>query len=29
LHDALGGVNRRADLAGVMKDLIRIRSEQA
>jgi L-ribulokinase len=29
LHDAFGGVNRHADLAGVMKELIRIREEQA
>ena len=29
LHDAFGGVNRQADLSAVMKDLIRIREEQA
>jgi L-ribulokinase len=29
LHDAFSGVNRHADLAGVMKELIRIREEQA
>ena len=29
LYDAFGGVDRHADLAGVMKDLIRIRSGQA
>jgi L-ribulokinase len=28
LHDALGGVNRQADLSAIMKDLIRIREEQ-
>jgi L-ribulokinase len=28
LHDAFGGVDRRADLSAVMKDLIRIREEQ-
>jgi len=29
LHDAFGGVNHRADLSTVMKDLIRIREEQS
>jgi L-ribulokinase len=29
LHDAFGGVNRRVDLSAIMKDLIRIREEQA
>ena len=28
MHDAFGGVNRSADLSGVMKELIRIREEQ-
>jgi L-ribulokinase len=28
MHDAFGGVNRNADLSGVMKELIRIREEQ-
>ena len=28
MHDAFGGVNRTADLSGVMKELIRIREEQ-
>ncbi len=28
LHDAFGGVNRKADLSSVMKELIRIREEQ-
>jgi L-ribulokinase len=28
LHDAFGGVNRKADLSAVMKELIRIREEQ-
>ena len=27
LHDALGGVNKSADLSGVMKELIEIRKE--
>jgi L-ribulokinase len=29
LHDAFGGVNHRADLSAVMKELIRIREEQS
>ena len=29
LHDAFGGVNRSADLSGVMKQLIRIKQEQS
>ena len=29
LHDAFGGLNRRAVLSGVMKELIRIRELQA
>jgi len=29
LHDAFGGVNANTDLSKVMKDLIRIREEQA
>lgn len=29
LHDAFGGVNKTADLSGVMKELIRIRQEQS
>jgi L-ribulokinase len=29
LHDAFGGVNKAADLSGVMKELIRIKQEQA
>jgi L-ribulokinase len=29
LHDAFGGLNRAADLSGVMKDLIRIREQQS
>ena len=29
LHDALGGLNKAADLSGVMKDLIRIRERQS
>lgn len=28
LHDAFGGLNRSADLSGVMKDLIRIKEAQ-
>lgn len=28
LHDAFGGVNRNADLSGVMKELIRIKEQQ-
>jgi L-ribulokinase len=28
MHDAFGGVNRSADLSGVMKELIRIREAQ-
>ena len=28
MHDAFGGVNRSADLSGVMKELIPIREEQ-
>jgi hypothetical protein len=28
LHDAFGGLNRCADLSGVMKDLIRIKEAQ-
>jgi L-ribulokinase len=29
LHDAFGGVNKNADLSGVMKELIRIRETQS
>jgi L-ribulokinase len=29
LHDAFGGINKSADLSGVMKDLIRIREAQS
>jgi L-ribulokinase len=29
LHDAFGGLNKTADLSGVMKDLIRIREQQS
>jgi len=29
LHDAFGGLNKAADLSGVMKDLIRIREQQS
>jgi len=29
LHDAFGGLNKAADLSGLMKDLIRIREQQS
>jgi L-ribulokinase len=29
LHDSFGGVNRAADLSGVMKELLRIKAEQS
>jgi len=28
LHDAFGGISKRADLSGVMKELIHIKEEQ-
>jgi hypothetical protein len=28
LHDAFGGINKCADLSGVMKELIQIKEEQ-